>query len=241
MDSQTMNLNFSQADDSDKIRSLLQRMGQFIALYEASEEKLRQREAMLQERIGAHEIYVNEQLERIHLALGEFDKLMSEAGVARWRLAAEDCLQQGKAHLQLLKSTTAEFSQLSQDTCERLDRATSYTIKGIADAISSFRLADFKQLTDDGCQRVEKVAAHAIRNIAKVTRWFYWKKIILVCVFSMMVATITGLYINGEWPWEDHKDILRERELGKAAMQAWSDLNPHDQQAILHKIKTRMP
>ncbi len=236
MDGQTMNLDFSNNLNAEQLRQLIQRMGQFVALYEVAEEKLRQRETLLEEHLHMHESYVNQQLERIHYTLQEFERLMTEAGVARWRLAAEDTLRQGQDHVKALESAAADFRQLSNETCDRLDRATSYTVKGVSEAVNSFRVADFRKLTETSCQRIEQVAIGVAKQVAQVTRWFYWKKAILVFCLSVLVAVIMGLYINGEWPWEDHRNILQQRDLGRAALHVWTQLSPHDQQEILKHL-----
>ena len=239
MDGRSLNLDFGNHADTEQLRQLIQRMGEFIALYEAAEEKLRQRESILETRMTSHESYVNEQLEQIHQAVTTFENIMTEAGVARWRLAAEDALRQGQTHLKSLENSSEEFRQLSNDTCDRLERATSYAIKGVSDAVSSFRVADFKQLTQDSCDRVEQAAMGAVKNISQVSQWFYWKKSILVFTVALLVAMIMGLYINGEWPWQDHQKIMHEREVGKAAMHVWSELSRRDKRRILRDLQEK--
>lgn len=226
--------------DPKRVRQLLQRMGEMVATFEVAEVKLRDREQQLESRINEHEHKVNNQMQSMRDMLQEFQMVMTEAGVARWRLAAEGSLEQGAKHVDVLKSTCEEFRQLSEQTCERLERATAYSVKGVTEAMDTIRVADFKQIAEESCNRVEFTATTAVKNIAKVARWFYWKKLVLVFVFSTAVAVIYGLYINAEWPWEMHQDILQQREVGTATMRAWPQLSRQDQEIIRHNSKRRV-
>lgn len=228
---QALRLKFGDSD-TEQLKALVQRMGEFVALFEIAEGKLREREASLERHMQSHENAMAQSIDQINYRISELESIMTEAGVARWRLAAESSLKEGKAHLSDIKHCVEEFRQLSKEVCSRLDRATSYTVKGVSEAVNSFRLSDFRQLTEGSCAQVEKTASTAVKNIARVTRWFYWKKLMLVFSFALGVSVVTGLYLTAEWPWEIHRDVVQERVAGKAVMRSWAQLQPRDQQLI---------
>ncbi len=218
--------------ESQQLRQLTQRFAELVATAEAAELKMHVREQTLERKCNDHITFVNSQLDRMQQLLKDYESVMTEAGVARWRLAAENNLQQGRDHLQAMQATIEEFKQLTGQTCDRLDRTTNYAIKGISDAMNSVRFSDFKQLTEESCHRVEFTANSAVRQIAKVAHWFYWKKTLLVFLFSSAVAVIFGLYVNAEWPWEMHGDVINQRQMGHAAMKAWPQLHEEDKKII---------
>ena len=228
---QALRLNFGDSD-TEQLRALVQRMGEFVALFEVAETKLRERESSLEQHMQDHEATMAKSMEQINYRISELEGVMTEAGVARWRLAAEDSLKEGKAHLQEIKQTLDSFQKGSKEVCGRLDRATAYTVKGISEAINAFRPSDFRQLTENACVEVEHTAASAIKSIARVTRWFYWKKLMMVFSFALVVAVVTGLYLTAEWPWEIHDNVIKERLAGKAVLQSWPQLIPQDKQLI---------
>jgi hypothetical protein len=238
MEAQTLPLDFRAEDPSEQLKMLTHRMSEFIALYEMAETKIRDREKKLKAQLTEQERSLEAQLTRINQSIEEITSVMTEVGVARWRVSAETAMREGEAHLQALQNSIETFRQLSDETCQRLDQATAFTVKGVADAVSSFRATDFRQLTEDSCSRVERTTITAVKNIARVTRWFYWKKLLLVFCFSLLVAMIFGMYVNGEWPWQTHNQVMQQRLFGTAVLNNWNQLSPADQQLILSKVQT---
>ena len=231
-----LNLDFGD-DDLEKARSLIRRMGEFIALYEEAQEKLEQREEQLQAYFQAQGDQINETLQQIYVLLQEFQTFMTEIGVARWRVAAENSLQASQDQLKALNKTLNDFRHLTQETCEKLERSTDYTVRSVSEAVNHFNITDFRLLTEDSCKHVEAAALDAVKHVAKITRWAYWRKTILVFGIAIVSIVITGLYINDEWPWEEHHDASRERNAGKAVIQVWPDLTQADRDKILKYSK----
>ena len=231
-----LDLNFGH-DDLEKARSLIRRMGEFIALYEEAQEKLEQREAQLQAHFHAQGDQINETLEQIYGLLQEFQTFMTEIGVARWRLAAENSWEASKKQFNELNKTLNDFRHLTQETCEKLERSTDYTVRHVSDAVNNFNITDFRLLTEDSCKHVEAAAVDAVKQVAKITRWAYWRKTLLVFGIALISVVVTGLYINDEWPWEEHHDALRERQVGKAVLEAWVHLTAVDRAIILKHAK----
>lgn len=229
MDSELTSIDRNSAE---RARDLVNRLADLLAHFESVEVQIRDRERQLTEHLLAQEAAITEKYQQINMLLTEFSEILTEPGIARWRLAAEQSVKNSKDMVVKFESSIEEFRQLGNQTCERLDRVVGYSVKSINDATNTIRATDFKQLVEDSCHRVEFTASTAVKNISKVAQWFYWKKVVLVFSFSMMVAMVTGMYINSEWPWEMHQDIVRERDAGSAVMKAWSQLSPHDKELI---------
>ena len=226
-----------QTVSNTKLDRLLARLGEFLALFEEAESKLEDRERQLQVQIEHYEQRLQQSLETIQGSLAECERVMTETGVARWRLAAEQAVSQGEAQVQALQSINEEFRVLSHQSCDRLEQASHYAVKSMGDIVTSFRQADFKSVADGCCDRIEKLTNKSITKINELMRWVYWKKIFLVFAFSSLVAVITGLYINDEWPWEDHAEVMHERDLGQAASHAWQQLSAKDKAMIMQHMK----
>ncbi len=237
--SQTPELEFGETTQQ-RLNYIVTHMADFMALYEAAEDRLSKREETMLKRFQEYEHCINEYINSIHGSLHEFEQVLTQAGVSRWRLAAESALKEGREHADKITASTEEFRQLASDTCERLDRATSYTVKGVSEAVSSFRVADFRELTEECVDKVSGVSNKAVRNISRVTKWFYWRKLAMVFSFTLIVAVVMGLYINDEWPWERHKEVVLERNVGAAAIQSWQQLSSADKQVILGHERDHM-
>lgn len=233
---QFQDLDFGETQQQ-QLRFIVQHMADFMVLYEAAEDKLATREQQLHTRFTEYEHRMTEYLSAVQASIREFNDVLTQAGIARWRLAAETALRDGKTQAKKIEEATETFRQLSTDTCERLDRATSYTVKNISEAVGTFRVSDFKLLTEDCAKQVEKTAQSAVKQIGKVSRWFYWRKLLLVFSFTIILTVISGLYINDEWPWEMHNQVLTERQVGVATLQTWPQLSQADRDIILNQEK----
>ena len=47
---------------------------------------------------------------------------------------------------------------------------------------------------------------------------------------------ITGLYLDDEWPWEAHSEVVQQRNLALSVEKTWPILSLADQQNILKNI-----
>lgn len=217
-----------------RLRNASHNVADFIALFEAAEGKLTEQYNIMQEQLNAGQKQLNMQMQEIEHLLQTLQDNMTKIGVARWKRAAEDILKMGDEHAHAIKEATLEFLNLTEKSHDRLDRATSYTVKSIAEAINSFRVEDFKQLTDTSCQQVKETTAAAVRRVSNVIAWFHWKNIGMVICLALLITMVFGLYTKDEWPWEMHKEAEQQRNLGMATLKAWSQLSRTDQERILN-------
>lgn len=247
VDTKTMNLNFGEGEP-DRLKDSLRRMGEFIAYFEVAEERMAEWKKDIEETVQQHQEIVNNQLAELRETAEDLRGIMSEAGVARWRIAAEETLKQGKEHLKLIQAASDNhvktitenndtFKKLAHKSFDRLDRASAYTIKNISEAVSSFRITDFQRLTEQSCEIVEETSKSAIGRLRNSVKWFHWKNIGLAVAVAVFASMTIGLYLNDEMPWEIHKQVVAQRNAGQALINAWPTLSQAEQQRIIQYSK----
>jgi hypothetical protein len=165
---------------------------------------------------------------------------MTDAGAARWRLAAEKALKDGEEHLTNIREATTEFVEKSKETFNKLDHVTGKSMKGISEAIQLFKVDDFQHVANDSVKLMKSTCNVAVRKVSDVIRWFHWRNLGMVLSVTLVVTMITGLYLNDEWPWETHKEVMQQRSLAEAVVSAWPHLDNTDQQEILNTINKRI-
>lgn len=217
----------------EQMRGLMREMADFIALYETMEEKLVAREVALEGRLLEGERIITDQLARVKASFVDFQAIMTEAGAARWRIAAENALREGKQHLQTLQQTSLEVTHTLKDGCSQLEAAATQTIANVADAISSFQALGFKESAAKNCDQVKKISVTGIKRITRAIKSFHWKNFAISVIITLFIVFLSGLYINDEWPWEIHARAAKERSAGATLLAAWGNLSPSQQQEIL--------
>ena len=216
--------------------NITRRIAELIASYEIAVDKMIIREKEIQDRLQRNEYFINEQIDKVNALLADFREVMTEAGAARWRISAENVLRQGKDHVKTLQDTAADIKKTLKENCDKFDRVSAGTVKTVNEAVASFRISDFKELTEKSCIQVKEAATGIIGHVTEVIKWFHWKNLAMAFGLSLMIAVIMGLYINDEWPWEMHANIVQQRAAGRALINAWPHLNKNDQQYLAERI-----
>jgi hypothetical protein len=219
---------------------LLHQIADFTALYETLEDKIISRENALEEKLATNETLLAEQLHHISAAFAEFQTIMTEAGAARWRIAAENAQREGKAHLQTLQQVSTNLVQTVKEGCEQLSQTTSQTIAGIAQATQTLPIKDFTQTIEQGCEQLKTTATSSIEKLAGLIRWFHWRNMAMALAVTLFVIFLAGLYENDEWPWQTHAQVVKERSAGQALVAAWPHLTPAEQQDIINASKKNL-
>lgn len=216
------------------LRNSIHKMAEFVALYEVSEERFKEREKAIEDRLLTSEKSIHQQLTHIKSVLSEYESIMTEVGAARLRFVIDQSLQQSEEHLKNIRYATDEFIRCTDESYQKLNQATDYTVKGLSKAIHSFRMDDFQKVATTSVETVSEVCTKSLSKMNEVIKWFHWRNIALVLSITIIVTMITGLYINDEWPWQTHEQIMQQRQLAVAVVAAWPHLSNSDQQEILH-------
>lgn len=224
--------NITLDDTSDQMHQLLREMASFVALYETMEEKLISREEAIEEKARDAEQTLTQQLSKIKSSLTDFQNIMTAAGAARLRVATEKALNEGKLHLQTMQETCADIGSIVKDGAENLNQVATQAVTNLTEASASFRAKEFTKVAEEGAEKVKSASETSIKRISELINWFQWKNVAMAFAVTVFVIFMTGLYINDEWPWEIHKNVVKERKAGEALLAAWPYLTPQEQQHI---------
>lgn len=234
--------------DYDKLKDAHRRMAEFAAYCEVAENKVFHWMQAIQETMEMNQKALQEQLQLISDATHEAQEVITYFNTAKLKINFENALlkneQQiekinmiGQEHLKAIETNSAEFQKMAKKSFEKLDRASTYTIKNISDAISSFRISDFQRFTEQSCEQVKDTSKATIIKLRDITRWFHWKNMAMVVSITLFVTLSMGLYLNDELPWEAHKRVVMQRNAGQALINAWPSLNQTEQQKIINQAK----
>ncbi len=219
------------------MRALLREIADFIALYETIEEKLVKRGNDLKEKINAAEQQLIHQLTQIQALLVNFQAVMTEAGAARWRIAAKTAKNEAETYVQLLHKTCLEISTALNNGSDQLKQSANQALTSISELAHLFPVSDFKQVTEQSCAQLKTTAISSIQNIGSLAKNFYRKNIIMAVTLTLFIVFLSGLYLNDEWPWEIHQQVVKERIAGQTLLAAWPQLTPAEQQDIMNAAK----
>lgn len=218
---------------NEQMRRVFREMADFIALYETIDEKLTAREIALENKIATSEKALLEQLGQIKAVFKDFQSIMTEAGAARWRIAAENALNEGKQHLDNLTALGTNIAESIKTGCENLNQITSQSVTKINLATCTFRAEEFKNSAYQGTELIKNASIGQINRVVDLVKWFHWKNLTMAFVLSLFVVFISGLYVGDEWPWELHSQAVKERTAGKTLLNAWPHLTLAQQQEII--------
>ena len=224
-----------QMDEKDlvQMRNVLGKMADFIALFETAEDRMSARAKVIEERQLSNERLFNQRLNEIERVLDDVRGVMTEVGAARLRLMTENIVAEGKKHLDELEGLSKEYVAFTKETCDRLDKATTFTVKGVTQAITAFNPEEIRRLSQEASSQIKSSCTNSMRRITEIMKWFQIKNIGVIFFVTLFVTMITGLYINDEWPWEAHQSVVQQRNLAVAVANDWQQLSPNDQQRIL--------
>lgn len=217
---------------------LLDKMTDFMAYAEATHSHFEECRAQIQQ-----------QFQEIQDSIRELRELTAnDMGISRLRQAMRDVLTEGEAHVKALKQTGQEQLQelqanndqilrLAKKSFDRLDKASNFVVKNIAESISTVRIGDFKRLTDESREHIETVSVTTIKRLREMVNWFHWKNLALAGAITIIVTLTLGLYLNDELPWEMHEKVAMQRNAGQALMNAWPSLTQAERQRIMDHAK----
>lgn len=217
-------------------QALSSQLAELAVSYQMAADKISEREKAAEQRMQAGDQFLTEQLDKINAMMADLREVMTEAGAARSRIAAKEALSANEVQIDHLKKMSSETSQTLRESCERFDRTISSTAKNISEAIGAFKIDEFQKFTEQSCLQIKDTASTAIGKMTDILRWFHWKNLALAAGLSLLVAIFMGLYINDEWPWEMHGDVVKQRNAGQAVMNAWPNLSKQDQQQLEQNI-----
>lgn len=226
------------------LNKLLRRSGEFIAYFELADSKMIEWQKALEQRQQSHQATMDAQLEEIKASTQMMREVMTEAGVARWRIAAEETLAQGQEHITALEEQAKrqlvqgqalqrEWQAMVQQQLDQISKTAELSSKKIAQASDAIDINAFRNTCDHFICTVNEVASSAISRCQIMLKWFNWKVAALAMTVTLISTLATGFYLSDEMPWETHKTVMAERHAGKTLLAAWSGLSSEERQRIL--------
>lgn len=222
---------------NDAINPLLREIAEFIALYETIEEKLLRRANDIKVKIGASEELLKQQLERVQTTLADFQSIMTEEGAARWRITCRNTQQDAESYLRSLQTVCTDITDSLKNNSEQLKQTADNTLTQISEATNLLPITDFKQTIERGCHQIKTTFITSARKTTGLMSSMHRKNLVMVSVLTLFIVLIIGLYLNDEWPWEIHQQVVKERNAGQTLLSAWPLLTPDQQQAIINAAK----
>ncbi|KTD66288.1 hypothetical protein [Legionella spiritensis] len=239
-----------QEQDLIKIKELLRHTGEFIAYFELAEAKMTEWRQDIEQQTKLQEQRAQQQLQALHHELESLQDVLTQAGLARLRLSAEQALKQGEEHMALLQKTSrqilhdlntqhGEFTQMVEKSVAQIEQHADRAITRIDEQLAAYDIQHFRRVASESCEIVEKTATQAIAKSAGYLKAFQWRSISLALLTTILTAFAIGLYVSNEMPWEIHQHAMSEREAGKILMKAWPGLTQQEKDKILNHQKLK--
>jgi uncharacterized protein YukE len=233
-------------DEQDviKLKNLLQHTGEFIAYFELVDSKMIEWRHDIERRAQAQQQQFQQQLQALQGELGSLQEMFTSAGIARFRLTADNALQQGQDYLNAMQDTKSDilkqiddfksdFASLSEHSVNSLNNHTIKSLASIDEQLGHYDHRQFSRIANESCLYVEKSANNAIARSNKLLRMFQWRSVVLTFATSLLTAFALGLYLSDELPWEIHQHVMNERGAGKLLMSAWPNLSQQEKNKII--------
>lgn len=227
-----------------KLKELLRHAGEFIAYFELAESKMISWRQDIEHQTREHQLIITKQLGQLQEELQSLQEVLTQAGLARLRLSAEQTLQQGETLLGLMQKTSQqiladignqhrEFNKMLGKNLTLIEQHTTQSIARIDCQLNEYDVNHFRRTASESCEQVEKVATRALQKCATLVRSFEWRAISIALIASISAAFAIGLYANNEWPWEMHQHARSEREAGRTLMKIWPMLSQQEKNKFL--------
>lgn len=239
-------------DQTEQFKELLKRNGEFIAKLEIGQEKIEVSQKNMTEHARSQQQNLNDQLSAIEQQTNALHQLMTEAGAARFRIAAEENLRQGELHIEQLNKICSKQSKYFQQQQQQLEsiaakymlelkKTESRIAKNMINFLKRLNVEEMRELADEARTSIEKSSANAISQSRQLLRRFRFKNIFFVLLIVFINSLVIGLYLNDEMPWEIHKHSMHERHAGQALQHAWSSLPDESKHIILAHSRQHIP
>ncbi|WP_133128143.1 hypothetical protein [Legionella nagasakiensis] len=230
--------------DITRLKELLRRTGEFIAYFELAEAKMMEWRHDIELRAASHQQQFQERLQTLQTELNSLRETFTQAGIARFRLTAENALKQGKEYLAAMQQTEhqllmhlsngqQQLSTLCEQAVTEINQHATQALERIDNQLSQYDPQHFHRIANESCEHVEKSANHVIMKSGNLLRMFQWRTVALAFLTSLLTAFSIGLYISDEFPWEIHQHAMNERGAGKMLMNAWPKLSYQEKIKIL--------
>ncbi len=167
------------------------------------------------------------------------EDLESAASLEEKLAAHAAALEQMLARYELILSQMAPSADASDWGKEGLRKVVASAVK---EALSTWSHVEcdtsaLEYLATSATQSIRQTGLATVKNIAKAAKWFFWRKLALMTLLTLVVSVLMGLYLNDELPWESHERALQQRQVGQATLAAWGQLSSTDKMQIAKSMQ----
>jgi len=176
---------------------------------------------------------IDKQIQSLESEITHYKAIMTRAGTAQWHRETEKLLQQTKSEVMSLEEIYQQTCNTIRQESERLSHSSTSTIKSISRLLSSAKHNDLWKLSEEKSLQLQQECEAHIQNVSRSATRYKWKNFGLVLILSLAVAIIVSLYINDEWPWQAHAQVIKQRLAGEVLINSWKHLSEADKSLIL--------
>ncbi len=215
---------------------LFEAINTLLGSAKAAKENLTAREQAFETKLAKVEQLVENQLTDIQKTVHHFKQTLDELNSQNWQSiidAIQNSSQQSTQGLQELYSNT---QKTITDTCKHFEQASTAMVRNLGRTINSLQTNDIEQFAENCTEQVKTVVKSAQQRMQDTLQWFHWKNLAAATFISMIIVLGLGLYINGEWPWQAHQTIVKQRSAGQALINSWPQLSITDQLLIERNV-----
>lgn len=209
----------------EKLQKLSHDIAKFISLQEHTRDEFDGKIIAVENLLGNIEEQISEEKEAIKSLLEEIEEVMTVAGAARWRNAAEEALKLGHSRMSHLQELIVDFQQSSEKNLLRLEHVAKETEKRISRFLGRIS-GEQDKIVDDFQQRLEpiyKTLDMTVQTTLKLLKnlqiTLLWKAFAIIISTSIITAFLTSSFLNAEWPWESFHESYLQRTIGKKILE----------------------
>ncbi|KTD22749.1 Uncharacterised protein [Legionella lansingensis] len=234
-----------QDQDIAKLKELLRHTGEFIAYFELAETKMLEWRQDIEQQTQIQQNKAQQQLQTLHNELDALQEVLTQAGLARFRLAAEKILKQEEEHVNNLQKISSqllddanskqqELTKLLEKGLIQIEQYATRAIERLDEHFAQYDVHHFRRIASESCEHVERAANNAVTKSQGFLGRFQWRVAILTVITTLITAFAVGFYVSDELPWEIHQHAISEREAGKVLLKAWPMLTQEEKAKILN-------
>jgi len=209
-----------------------QQIADFVAKAEFDRQQMQKANDNVYQRLQEKSQEISQQLKSIASEAGHFKALMSRVGAAEFHRVTEKLLHEGKQEIETIQTLYHQTHQAVAHQCEQMNKASMNTIKHVSQLLSSAKHSNMHKLTEDKTHELQDECKKNLSAVERTARSFHWKNLCMSVILSLVVATIVSLYIDDEWPWQSHEQVVKQRQAGKVLLNSWKTLSPADKEVI---------
>jgi hypothetical protein len=229
----TKKLNFSRSEKmTDNAITLSQKIADFIVKAEFNRSSHETNDSSISQHFQEKEREISNVVKTIAAEIHHFKSLMTRAGAIQWHDATKNLLEESKKEVQSIEATYLDASHTIEQQCEKLNQSSMHTVKNVAQLVTLSKHNPLQKLSEEKSKEIRTSCETHLGKVEHTVRSFQWKNIAIAMFLSMVVSIIVSLYINDEWPWQAHDQVVKQREAGKILLDSWQQLSQSDRALI---------